>query len=356
MRTRPNGRISCTSTTAIRGMTTTASGCWTDVCPGCLATPGLCLTASARRHCDARARAAVTEPVRLNDGSIFGTLCTLSFHARHDLNEHDLALVRIVAQLASELLEKDHERTRREEQIRARIQGLLDGDELRMVWQPIVGISDKRIVGVESLSRFPAERGLGPADWFDEAAEVGLADTLESRAVENALAALEHLPEHCFVAFNISGKALLRSGVASTLRGVALNRVVLEITEHDVIDGLGEPTRALAPLRRQGLRLAVDDAGASHASLRHILQLRPNLIKLDMNLVLDIDQDITRRSLAASLVQFARDIGSLLIAEGVEMEGELAVLREMGVETVQGFHLHPPMELDGLLRLVQSGA
>jgi len=105
---------------------------------------------------------------------------------------------------------------------------------------------------------------------------------------------------------------------------------------------------ALKPLRKRGLRIAVDDTGAGHSSFRHILQMHPDYIKLDMSLSRGIDRDPARRALASALIWFAREIGCKLVAEGVEKASELRTLRDIGVKIVQG-HLiarpAPPAEI-----------
>lgn len=101
----------------------------------------------------------------------------------------------------------------------------------------------------------------------------------------------------------------------------------------------------LAPLRSRGLRLAVDDAGAGFASFRHILQLKPDIIKLDISITRDIDTQVSRRALAAALIRFAQETGSKIVAEGVETEAELAVLRGLSVDKAQGYLIGRPVPL-----------
>lgn len=298
--------------------------------------------------------AHLSTPIRLKDGRIYGTFCSFSFQAEHTLNERDLALMRVFADIAASLIQEDVDRAREEEGKRARIESLLKGDGYSMVWQPIVEIGNARVAGVESLARFPATPHASPADWFDEAREVGLASALETRAIEMGLEALDRLPESVYVAVNVSAEALLQGDIARLLESAPLQRISLEITEHDVIEDYGPLARTLKPLRERGLRLAVDDAGAGYASFRHILQLRPDTIKLDMSLTRDIDSDVTKRSLAASLVQFAREIDAGLVAEGVETKAELDTLERLGVHKVQGFYLHRPMGMEKLVELFEK--
>ena len=121
-----------------------------------------------------------------------------------------------------------------------------------------------------------------------------------------------------------------------------MSSLVLEITEHEEIRDYSSVAKVLAPLRERGLRLAVDDAGAGYASLRHILQLRPDIIKLDRSLIQNLDQDDTEFFLATALASFARSTGAEIIAEGVETEGELQALKELDVDLAQGYLLARP--------------
>lgn len=298
--------------------------------------------------------AHLSTPIRLKDGTIYGTFCSFSFQAEHTLNDRDLALMRVFSDIAAKLIQEDIDCAREEEEKRARIESLLDSEDHAMVWQPIVEIGTNRIVGVEALSRFPRGPHPSPAEWFDEALDVGLAETLEARAVEKGLAVLRDMPASAYVTLNTSANAFHGERITAILANAPLERMVVEITEHDVIEDYEPLAQALKPLRERGLRLAVDDAGAGYASFRHILQLRPDIIKLDMSLTRDIDSDVTKRSLAASLVQFAREIDARLIAEGVETKAELDTLTRLGVHKAQGFYLHKPMPIEKLVGLFEK--
>jgi EAL domain-containing protein (putative c-di-GMP-specific phosphodiesterase class I) len=121
--------------------------------------------------------------------------------------------------------------------------------------------------------------------------------------------------------------------------------VVLELTEHVGVDDYSALTEALAGLRRRGVRLAVDDAGSGFASLRHVLNLAPDVIKLDGELVGGLDRDPARRALAGALLAFGADIGAEVVAEGIETARECAVLRGLGFRLGQGHHLGRPEPL-----------
>ncbi len=117
---------------------------------------------------------------------------------------------------------------------------------------------------------------------------------------------------------------------------------MVELTEHAVIDDYAVVIAALDQLRQLGIRVAVDDAGSGFSSLRHVISIAPDIIKLDQALIASIDRDQRRRTLATSLATFAAEIGSELVAEGIEREEELRVCEEIGIRFGQGFLLGRP--------------
>ena len=122
-------------------------------------------------------------------------------------------------------------------------------------------------------------------------------------------------------------------------------RAVIEITEHAPVEDYDALNDALKAFRAEGGRLAVDDAGAGFSSLRHILRLAPDFIKLDGALTRGIDTDQTRRALGAALISFASEIGVPIIAEGIETQEEVDALRALKVTCGQGFFLGEPAPL-----------
>src|SRR5947207_2955829 len=117
------------------------------------------------------------------------------------------------------------------------------------------------------------------------------------------------------------------------------NGVGQAVTEHARVADYLEAQRVLGALRRAGVRVAVDDAGAGYSTFRHILQLRPDIIKMDQSITRDIDTDPARRALATALVIFAGEVGASVVAEGVETQAEMNVLAGAGIHRAQGFAL-----------------
>jgi EAL domain-containing protein (putative c-di-GMP-specific phosphodiesterase class I)/ActR/RegA family two-component response regulator len=228
---------------------------------------------------------------------------------------------------------------------RQRVLNALESDAPRMVFQPIVELDSRQIVGYEALARFDQEPAQTPDVWFADAADVGLGTELELGAVRAALRLLPSLPADAFLTLNASPTTVMTAELTEVLAGHPQERLVVEITEHAQVKDYDQLLGALSRLREAGVRLAVDDAGAGFASLHHILRLRPDIIKLDITLVRDIDRDPIKRALASSLVTFACDIGSTITAEGIETPDELATLVDLRVPWGQGYHLGRPAQL-----------
>jgi EAL domain-containing protein (putative c-di-GMP-specific phosphodiesterase class I)/CheY-like chemotaxis protein len=227
---------------------------------------------------------------------------------------------------------------------RATLEQILVTRAFHPVFQPIVDLATRRVVGYEALTRFAD--GIRPDLRFAKATSIGLGHELELAAVTAALDAVPGLPADIYVSLNMSPSLLLSNGdaVRSRIRS-APRRLVIELTEHVAIEDYQALRAAIAELGDIGV--AVDDAGAGYASLRHILELGPTFAKLDTSLVRGIDADELRQSLAAGLVYFAVRSGCRLIAEGVESEAEAGVLHQLGVEFAQGYLFGHPEPIGG---------
>jgi EAL domain-containing protein (putative c-di-GMP-specific phosphodiesterase class I)/CheY-like chemotaxis protein len=213
-------------------------------------------------------------------------------------------------------------------------------------FQPIVELATGETVGVEALARFGTEPRRTPDQWFSDAAAVGLGDELEVSAIAAALSHLDDIDPSWIMAVNLSPTTIFAGAFQELIRDVDLHRVAFEITEHQPIADYDALTRATAELRARGARISVDDAGAGYASFRHILNLKPDVIKLDITLTRGVDTDPVTRALAASLERFAEDVGAAITAEGIETQAELDALRRLGIQYGQGFFIARPAPLE----------
>ena len=248
----------------------------------------------------------------------------------------------VVRELAGQLARQDSEAAERRRRLE-RIHGVLDDPScLSMVYQPIFALRHGTMVGLEALARFDPEPTRDPDLWFAEAATVGLSEELELTAIALALADLHRLPGDAYLSINMSPATAASPRFAELLEPHPADRIVLEVTERAPVKDYDDLRADLRDLRRLGVRLAVDDAGAGFASLRHILQLDPHLIKVDMSLTQNIDRERAERALAAGLIAFASEIDAEIVAEGIENQTEVEALRGLGVVYGQGLHLAAP--------------
>jgi PAS domain S-box-containing protein len=210
------------------------------------------------------------------------------------------------------------------------------------VFQPIVELSSGAVVGFEALTRF--HDNTDPAERFSRAREVGLGRVLEQATMQAALDEAVVLPEEAWLALNVSADLALHGTRLRRLISEQTRPLVLEITEHEPV---ADPAAIRGAVVRLGdqlrtLRIAVDDAGAGFNGLQFILELAPDLIKLDRALIADIEKDPAKQALVVGMRHFANQLGAQLIAEGVETEAALATLNTLGVTYGQGHLLGRP--------------
>jgi len=301
---------------------------------------------------DLRIGSHVGVPIQMKDGTIYGMMCGFSHVPNLTLNERDVSTMRIFANLVGEHLD---EKLRTEAMMttkRNRVRNVLDSGTLDVAFQPIVSLSHMHTVGYEALSRFSGPSACPPDILFAEAEEVGCLAELELTAIDKALKAMPKLGPQQFLSVNASPSTIMSEAFTQLLSQFPLQRIVVEVTEHAEVDSYEKLSEALAPLRRQGTRLAVDDAGAGYASMRHILQLHPDIIKLDISITRDLDNSAAHRALVRALVSFTLETRGHVVAEGIEKDSELRILREMGVHKGQGYLLGRP----SLLLPEQPGA
>ena len=292
-------------------------------------------------------------PLRLSDGTLYGSFCCLSRSPDRSMTERDLGVLRAFAALAVEQIEVHLDTDYRHDRIDRRITKLIGDRAMQVHQQPIHSLKTGKPVGVECLARFPDAMMRGPDKWFEEAAEIGRGIELELLAVECALDSLKHVPKDHYVSVNASPDTIMSGALHQVLERAGKKNLVVEVTEHQQIGDYAALKKALKPISRYA-RIAIDDVGSGYAGLRHMVDLAPDMLKLDMTLTRDVHSDLARCALVGAMVRFAEAIGSKLIAEGIEHEEEAAVLKKLGVEYGQGYYFAKPMPVEDAVRYLKK--
>ncbi len=300
---------------------------------------------------DLGVRQTVNAALRWNDliiGDIGLGTCTPQSAA--SLSDR-LATVKEFAVVTSALLgpavaERDHA-----EAVRRAISDVIRTRSFHPVFQPIVELASRRIVGYEALTRF--EAGQRPDVCFADAWSVGLGSDLELATLTAAVDAAQGLPAGASLSLNISPRLVAHAQRLRPILAVADRPLIVEITEHETIDDYDGLRHAIEGLGTH-IRVAVDDAGAGVANLGHIIDLRPDFVKLDISLVRGVNADLGRQAMVVGMRHFSKTAGCRLIAEGVETVEEADTLTSLGVEFGQGYLLGRPEPIDAGMPLVEK--
>jgi len=217
---------------------------------------------------------------------------------------------------------------------RTRILGLIDECRFSPVFQPIVSLDSGATVGFEALTRFADQPR--PDIVFDEARQVDLGLDLELACLRASIEAAEELPPGPWLSLNLSPRLVLSNGRLRAVLELRSRPTVLELTEHERVDDYAALRSAIVKLGPD-LRIAVDDAGAGVANFSHLVELRPDFVKIDIGLVRGVNADLTRQALVVGLRHFAQATDRDVIAEGIETEAERRTLQALGVNLGQGF-------------------
>jgi EAL domain-containing protein (putative c-di-GMP-specific phosphodiesterase class I)/DNA-binding response OmpR family regulator len=287
-------------------------------------------------------RAGIYAPLWQGENAI-GLLAVGYPAAPPELSQDELArrLPAIIdfADFAGALLAPGLELRDRTADARSTIDRIVIEHAFHPVFQPIIDLGDWHVVGFEGLTRFAD--GVRPDLRFAEATTLGLGPELERACLSAMLEEATRLPPDAWLSVNVSPAVVLHGAGLADLLASTSRPLVVELTEYLEVADYVEMRRAIQGLG-PSIRIAVDDAGAGFASLRHILELGPDLVKLDMALIRSLDSDPARRALVAGMGYFAASTGCRLVAEGIETDAELEALRALGVHLGQGYLLGRP--------------
>lgn len=286
--------------------------------------------------------AHVSVPLKFSDGEVYGTFCAFSRLPSFTLNARDLALMRVFASIAAAALEENRGEQAVFNRRKNYYESLMVNNRFVYYMQPIVNINNESVCGHELLLRIKGDDSQSPQLFLTEIDMLGLSTALNISLFSQVLDILKAVPSNQFLTWNLAPSVILDHEFFQCFYGQDLSQLVIEITEHAVIKNYVSLNDRLNILRQSGAKVAIDDAGAGYASLRHILQLKPDFIKLDHSLIHNIHREPELQALAESLVSFAEKSNAKLIAEGVEVEEEHQALQLLSFELGQGFYFARP--------------
>jgi diguanylate cyclase (GGDEF)-like protein len=222
--------------------------------------------------------------------------------------------------------------------------------QLRPVYQPIVALASRVVIGVEGLIRpDPPTPFADPAALFAAASAGGRLSALDLACIETIVAGAVELPADQFLSLNISPPTIeapefSSAGLLAILgrHGFPPHRLVVELTEQQAIHDAGRVRERLDVLRRAGVRVAADDIGAGNAGLRLLSEISFDVLKVDLGLVQSSAAGGPSSAVISSVVALASRMGALVVAEGIEHESQVAQLVDLGIEAGQGYHLGRP--------------
>jgi EAL domain-containing protein (putative c-di-GMP-specific phosphodiesterase class I) len=230
--------------------------------------------------------------------------------------------------------------------VASRVERAMSGDGVFSVYQPIVNLRTGRVVGIEAFARFRDGAGVSPAARLSEAQEIGLRRDLELAAIRSAVTNVDLLPPAWFLAVNATPATLAWSRFAEERDEWPLARMWFEVSLRDDPAAWFERLGDLWITSDVRPQMALDDTGATSASLKAVHQLEPDVVKIAPELVRGIDHKPDQQALVSTIGVFAKEVGAVLLAEGVESQAEADTLESIGVRLAQGYLFGAPDELD----------
>lgn len=230
------------------------------------------------------------------------------------------------------------------------IQEVIENKQISTLFQVIYDLNETAIWGYEALSRGPSVSPLhSPVALFEAAEREGCLQKLETLCVLNASKRFVDLELSGRLFVNLSHDVLIDgSYLKQKVREIVgqshlnANRVVIELTERSAAENVEELIQAIQYFRSEGFEIAIDDLGAGYSTLRLWSEIRPDYVKIDRHFINNIDTDQTKQEFVRSILQIAQSVGTKIIGEGVETQGELETLRRLGIKLVQGYFIARP--------------
>ncbi len=286
-------------------------------------------------------RSHFSVPLRRRDGRVHGSLCCFSYRPRPDIDDRDMQMLRSVAAIVSDEIETRIELEEQGQDAAQEIARLIADDGLTIIHQPIYDLTDWHLIGHECLMRHRQSPELSPLELLDRARAAGKTLELELHVARKALATLDPAHPERFIAINVSPETLTSQALWRTIPEGLASRLVIELHEQDAAPHAAVLREAIATWKERAW-VALNSAGTGFAGLQSLVDLGPDIVKIDREFLAGVAADPARRALVKALVQFAAETGVTLIAQGVETREDLQALRELGVRFAQGHILGKP--------------
>jgi EAL domain-containing protein (putative c-di-GMP-specific phosphodiesterase class I) len=252
--------------------------------------------------------------------------------------------------------------------LRGDLELALKRDQLFLLYQPVVRLKGQEVVGVEALLRWNhPERGVvGPVEFISIAEESGaivpIGRWVLEQACRQALAWDQTSPERRLtMSVNVSGRQIAERGFVDEVRrvlddtGIEPGRLILELTEGVLMQDTEATLATLVDLKKLGVRLAIDDFGTGHSSLTWLRRLPADFLKVDRTFVAGLGTNPSDTAIVRAVLDLGRALGLITVAEGVETPEQLALLRDLGCDLAQGYHLARPGPSETVTRLLKEG-
>jgi EAL domain-containing protein (putative c-di-GMP-specific phosphodiesterase class I) len=228
--------------------------------------------------------------------------------------------------------------------------------EIDVAFQPVIDLPTGEVMGLEALARWTSPtRGVVEPELFVRLVEsIGVVHALDGIVLRLAAEAMAQVPASVLLGVNVSARQFDQPGVVQHIlatladAGMSPDRLVVEVTETGAMRDPSQTAGVLERLRAEGIRVAIDDFGTGYSSLSYLQHFPVDSIKIDRSFVTGLDDERQRR-IAGAVIALAHALDLRVVVEGIETPEQLAVLRELGADRGQGFHLGRPMAIDELL-------
>ena len=247
----------------------------------------------------------------------------------------------------------------------------IERGELAVVYQPKVDARDGTVVGMEALARWwrGGSEVAGPEEFIPLAEEIGVVTSIDEWILRASLQFARELgvklkramPLGINLSINLSARDLERGDLVEMVTGltrdsgIAPGLVELELTESAIVTNLETATAVIGRFRAEGFCMSVDDFGAGYSSLNYLRKLPVNILKIDRSFVTDLPGDQSSRSVARAIISLAHELGIKVVAEGVEQETQIEILRSMGCDEFQGFYFSKPVAPAEMEKIALAG-